>query len=83
MKGASFCLLFLAFLTAVGQQKKGDKLFERKLFQKAAEAYIVEIKKNPSNIDVYQNLGETYAALRDYPKAEEAYKKALNSDKIH
>ena len=82
MKGASFCLLFLAFLTAVGQQKKGDKLFERKLFQKAAEAYIVEIKKNPSNIDVYQNLGETYAALRDYPKAEEAYKKALNSDKL-
>ncbi|MBT6745662.1 MAG: OmpA family protein [Flavobacteriales bacterium] len=82
MKGASFCLLFLAFLTAVGQQKKGDKLFEKKLYQKAAEAYIEEIETNPSNIAVYQNLGETYAALRDYTKAEEAYKKALNSDKL-
>jgi len=73
------CFLFLIIsigFNAFGQSKKGDKLFEKKLYIDAIKAYEKATKKSASS-ETYAKLGELYKIAKSYHQSKEAFEKAV------
>jgi tetratricopeptide (TPR) repeat protein len=85
----SVLLLLLAFSGFVRQvraqdppdaawfQQQGDRLFQARKLEAAAEAYQQAIKLQPNNAKANAGLGFAYAAMGRYPQAVEAFKQAI------
>jgi tetratricopeptide (TPR) repeat protein len=56
---------------------KGKHLFVKGDYRGAATAYERAVGSDPKFARGYVELGSTYSALENYPKAEEAFKKAI------
>ncbi len=55
----------------------GNKLFDEKKYEEAAQAYEAIIAKNPDAFIIYKNVGNCWFELQQYDKAEAAYRKVL------
>jgi tetratricopeptide (TPR) repeat protein len=58
-------------------QQQGDRLFQERQLEPAAEAYQQAIKLQPTNAKAYAGLGFAYGAMGRYPQAVEAFKQAI------
>jgi len=58
-------------------QQQGDRLFQERKFEPAAEAYQQAIKLQPNNAKANAGLGFAYGAMGRYPEAVEAFKQAI------
>src|SRR5690606_8286152 len=77
----SYLLLFCSANTVVAQVKKGDKYVEEKRYLDAITAYEKAVKKEPKGT-TYTTLGQLYQKTKQYPKAKEAFSKALTYDEL-
>lgn len=51
----------------------GDILYDEERFKEATIVYTEALKYNPTNYDIYYNLGMVYTRLNDFQKAKEYY----------
>lgn len=51
----------------------GDILYNEERFKEATQVYTEALKYNPTNYDIYYNLGMAYTRLNDFQKAKEYY----------
>ena len=58
-------------------QQQGDRFFQERKLEPAAEAYQQAIKLQPNNAKAYAGLGFAYGAMGRYPEAVEAFKQAI------
>jgi tetratricopeptide (TPR) repeat protein len=58
-------------------QQQGDRFFQERKIEKAAEAYQQAIKLQPNNAKAYGGLGFAYGAMGRYPEAVEAFKQSI------
>ncbi|MEZ4722253.1 MAG: tetratricopeptide repeat protein [Flavobacteriales bacterium] len=62
--------------TGAFAQKKAIDLMEKQRYADAARAFEKHLKKNSEDGASYENLGNVYRKLRDFPKAELNYERA-------
>ncbi|MCK4646223.1 MAG: tetratricopeptide repeat protein [Candidatus Aminicenantes bacterium] len=60
--------------------REGNKLFNEKKYEEAAEAYKKVIEESPDTYILYKNIGNCYFQMEKYDQAEEYYKKVLEKD---
>ncbi|MBF0106180.1 MAG: VWA domain-containing protein, partial [Deltaproteobacteria bacterium] len=62
--------------------EEANDAFFKERYQDSLKKYLDIVKENPSDTEVYYNLGDTYYRLDKFKEAEDAYKKALNTKDI-
>jgi tetratricopeptide (TPR) repeat protein len=58
-------------------QQQGDRLFDERKLEPAAQAYQQAIKLQPDNAKAHAGLGFAYGAMGRYPQAVEAFQQAI------
>tara|TARA_R110001592_G_scaffold237306_6_gene496247 strand:- start:63662 stop:65605 length:1944 start_codon:yes stop_codon:yes gene_type:complete len=82
MKKAFILALLACSFSVYAQSEKyiAQDLMDENRYAEAIEYFTKAIKKNPTP-ESLAGLGECYKILREYPKAERYYKRALSADK--
>jgi tetratricopeptide (TPR) repeat protein len=65
---------------ASGLRAEADKLRNEKRFDEAAAAYRRAIEADKANLDLYNDLGNVYFAVKKYNDAAGAFREAVNRD---
>jgi tetratricopeptide (TPR) repeat protein len=65
---------------SIASTYKGNNLAQNNMHAEALKAFETALKYVPNEPDVYNNIGILYINLKDYQKAEQAFKKALEID---
>lgn len=79
MKIFSLTILLLVVFGAFSQSKKGEKLFEKKLYLDAIKTYEKANSKSES-LENYTKLGELYKITKSNNLSKEAFEKAISFD---
>lgn len=84
MKRICVFLAFLAFCTTAqagvrAQLRQGGKFYKEQKYGSALNSYQQILKQHPDNQQALFNSGGAYYRLNEYTQAEEAYKKAAQS----
>lgn len=73
-----FTTLLIAFIALTGFAQSADSLFTAKEYVKAVEAYKVELKEQPNNVQALRRLAFCYTNIQNTGTLAEIYfKKAL------
>ena len=76
-----FILILIFGNQNFSQSKKGDKLFDKKLYLDAINAYEKSIKKE-ENSHSYIQLGKLYKITKEYHKSSDAFAKAITFNDV-